>query len=202
MLKINGLPVKGGGFLPWKRLPDTGRGPEATFSMRLEELLTRDKKEITEAWFDTLVSSYPTETMVVLKSRQDPFANPVGATARRGLEAVYEELVGAMDTKTVITVLDPLIRIRAVQTLFTASQAVAFIFELKLIVRRQFMTELSDTQIREALPVFESKIDKLALMAFDIFMACREKLADIKANELKDRTLHAFERAGLVATDP
>jgi hypothetical protein len=172
------------------------------FAMRLEKLLIRDKKVITEAWFDALASSYPAETTEILKSRKDPFANPVGGTARRSLEAVYDELVGAMDAKTVITALDPLIRIRAVQALFSASQAVGFIFLLKPIIRRHSKTELDDSGLGEALSAFESKIDTLALMAFDIFMACREKLADLRANELKDRTLHAFERAGLVAADP
>lgn len=170
--------------------------------MQLKELLIRDKKAITEEWLDALLSTYPDETMEVLKSRKDPFANPVGATAKRSLEAVYDELVGAMDAKTLIGALDPLIRIRAVQTLFSASQAVGFIFLLKPIIRRHAKAEPADSGPGEALPAFESKIDSLALMAFDIFMACREKLADLRANELKDRTLHAFERAGLVASDP
>ncbi len=177
-------------------------GWEAKLAMRLEELLIRDRKVIAEEWFKALAGTYPAETARVLKHGADPFANPVGATARRSLEAVYDELVGAMDPPTLRSALDPLIRIRAAQSLFSASQAVGFIFHLKSIIHRQLKAELSDPGLREALPAFESKIDALALMAFDIFTACREKLADLRANELKERTLRAFERAGLVATDP
>jgi len=40
------------------------------------------------------------------------------------------------------------------------------------------------------------------LLAFDIYMECREKVYEIKANESKDRTLRAFARAGLISETP
>jgi hypothetical protein len=33
-------------------------------------------------------------------------------------------------------------------------------------------------------------------------MACREKIYELKANEARDRTFRAFERAGLISKDP
>jgi hypothetical protein len=38
----------------------------------------------------------------------------------------------------------------------------------------------------------------LGLLAFDIYMQCREKIYELKANEMKERTFKAFARAGLV----
>jgi hypothetical protein len=37
------------------------------------------------------------------------------------------------------------------------------------------------------------------MMAFDLYMQCREKIYQLSANEMKNRTLRAFERAGLVS---
>lgn len=166
--------------------------------MRLEDLLAHKKKDIMEDWFNRLIETYPAETAPFFKSRQDPFSNPVGSSARRGIEAVYNELLGGMDTQVIASFLDPLIRIRAVQTMFSASQAVGFIFLLKKTIRAILKKEIKAHQLQEALLDFEQKIDELALIGFNVFMQCREKIADLKATELKDRTLRAFERAGLV----
>jgi len=49
---------------------------------------------------------------------------------------------------------------------------------------------------------FWSKLDAVALIAFDIYMTCREKVYEIKASEQRDRTFRAFHRAGLVNETP
>ena len=36
------------------------------------------------------------------------------------------------------------------------------------------------------------------MLAFDIFMGCKERLYDIKANEEKNKVYKAFKRAGLI----
>ena len=43
------------------------------------------------------------------------------------------------------------------------------------------------------------KIDRLLLLAFDIYMECREKIYDLKANEEKNKVFKAFKRAGLIS---
>jgi hypothetical protein len=48
----------------------------------------------------------------------------------------------------------------------------------------------------------DRKIDIIGLAAFDIYMRCREKIYQIKANEEKYRTFFAFERAGLIKELP
>jgi myo-inositol catabolism protein IolC len=62
--------------------------------------------------------------------------------------------------------------------------------------------ELRDNQIAAELLKLESKIDQLCLMAFDIYMQCREKIYQISANETRNRTFRAFERAGLISGSP
>ena len=170
--------------------------------MRLESLLAQHKKEIADEWFNRLVETYPPETVPFFKSQKDPFDNPVGSTARSGLAAVVDELLGGMDVQVITSFLDPLIRIRAVQTMFSASQAVGFIFLLKKTIRDQLKKEIQTHHLYEELLAFEVKVDELALIGFNIFTGCREKIAELKSNEMKNTTFRAFERAGLVVEEP
>ncbi len=158
--------------------------------MGLTEQLAKEKDAIVKRWFERVVDTYPAETSRFLRSQKDPFANPVGQTTFQGLATLVDLLSGPMDPEKARNALDPIIRIRAIQD-FTASRAVRFVFELKAIVRAtagqgQDLTEL------------EARIDELALVAFDLYMACREKIYDLKANEMKSRTYKAFAKAGLI----
>ena len=98
--------------------------------------------------------------------------------------------------------LDALIRIRAVQTMFTPSQATAFILDLKKIIRDTFKGDLQDADMQSQLLQFEARIDRLLLIAFDIFVRCREKIYHMKATEEQSKIYRAFARAGLVRDNP
>ncbi len=154
--------------------------------------IKKRKNAITKRWFEMVVDTYPADTSRFLKSQKDPFANPVGGATIQGLDAMFDELFGNMDRETILTSLDPIIRIRAIQD-FSPSDATGFIFFLKEILRDY----IKDQPLSEWLSL-ESKIDEIALMAFDIYLKCRETLFRIKANEEKNRTFSAFERAGLI----
>jgi hypothetical protein len=49
---------------------------------------------------------------------------------------------------------------------------------------------------------FDLQIDALSLAAFDIFMACKEKIYDLKTNLEKNKVYRTFERAGLLTETP
>jgi len=166
----------------------------------LEKLIEDKKSAILKSWMDAAVNSYAPDTAAFLKGQKDPFSNPVGGTTLKGLQVLLDQLISGMDSETITSHLDPIIRIRAVQD-FTPSQATAFILTLKTVLKITFKKELQDTQFCHDLLAFESKIDQLSLLAFDIFMQCKEKIYQIKANETRNRTFRAFERAGLIAED-
>ena len=169
--------------------------------MRLENILKQKKTAILKKWFDLIVQTYPAETSKFLKTQKDPFANPVGGTFSRGLDTLFDVLLKGLDEATVKSFLDPIVRIRAVQG-FTPAQAIAFIFALKQVIRETLHNEIkAGLYLKEQLQ-FESKIDELGLMAFNIYMECREKIYQLRANELRNRTFSAFERAGLVSEIP
>ena len=164
----------------------------------LVRIVEQKKAGIVKKWFDLTAQTYAPDTAEFLKSKTDPFANPVGGSILNSLNALLDQLIHDMDPQSINSYLDPIIRIRAVQN-FTPSQATAFILFLKEILRTNLAKELRDIRFTGEFFKFESKIDQLCLMAFDIYMQCREKIYQISANETRNQTFRAFERAGLVS---
>jgi len=168
--------------------------------MSLEKLLMKKRTAIVRQWFDLVVETYPPDTQQFLKSQKDPFANPVGQTTFEGLQALFDEVLKGIDRKTVLPFLDPIIRIRAVQD-FSPSRAVAFILDLKNIVRKLIGEALrADYSFRDWLK-FEHSVDALALIGFDIYVNCREKIYALKADNERTKVYRAFARAGLLTVD-
>ena len=90
-----------------------------------------------------------------------------------------------MDCNKLHASIDNIVRIRAVQD-YSPSQATAFIFLLKKAIRNEVTTELREDQLFNEYMEFESRIDELALFTFDIHMMCREKIYELKVNEIKN----------------
>lgn len=165
--------------------------------MELKTRLTQKRDAILGKWFDAVAGSYANDFESFLKQKKDPFTNPVGHRLRQALDCLLSAVTSVQDAQTITDNLDPFIRIRAAQN-FPPSKATAFIFVLKDILRRELHKEISAGNCTGELLAMESKIDGLGLLAFDIYMQCREKLFEIKATEERNRTFKAFERAGLI----
>lgn len=164
--------------------------------MTLLQLLETEKKAINDRWFDLILSTYPADAAQFFRSRST-FTNPVGQSISQGVDDILDGLITGADLETYRPFLDGIIRVRAVQD-FTASNAVIFIFHLKTAIRERCLNRIQSAGLLPELLLLESRIDELAVMAFDIFMRCREKLYDLKANELKDRTLWLLKRTGFL----
>lgn len=167
----------------------------------LVSLITKQRSAIISRWFDSAIHAYAPDTAAFIKSQKDQFANPVGSHTLKGVEGLFDQLVGGMDAGAIATHLDPIMRIRAVQNL-TPARAAAFIFSLKSILIEMFGKNLQDAGTTRQFLEIEARIDQMGLAAFDIYIACREKIYELKANETRNRTFKAFERAGLISKDP
>ena len=163
----------------------------------LEKILAKHKAAITKKWFTLAAQTYAVDTAKFLQSKSDPFANPVGSAMMTGLAGIFDQLIHSMDHAILHSHLDSIIRIRAVQD-FTPAQATSFILALKKVLREYLAKELQDSRLAVEFIELESKIDLICLMGFDIYMQCREKVYKISANETRNRTFKAFERAGLI----
>jgi hypothetical protein len=165
--------------------------------MGLDLFLEQHKAAIVKTWFERVTNSYAPDTANFYKSQKDQFANPVGTTLEKSLITLFEELSGDMDHKVITPLLDPMIRIRAVQD-FNPSKAVAFIYDLKTIIHTKSRKKHNDTEFLQELLEFGQKIDTLALIAFDIYASCREKISQLKLSLEKNQVYGAFARAGLL----
>jgi hypothetical protein len=168
---------------------------------RLKGLIEKNKDEIIKNWFEATIQTYAPDTARFYKGQKDQFANPVGNITAKGIAFLLDQLINDLQPDAVKTYLDPMIRIRAVQD-FTPSRATVFILRLKKVLRDCLSDHLQDAAIVLELLAFESKIDQLCLMAFDIYMACKEKIYQISANDMRNQALKAFKRAGLIADEP
>jgi len=168
--------------------------------LKLDELLKKQRSSIIDKWFNRIISSYPDDTAEFLRKKSG-FANPVGQTTFQGIQDIFDGLLLDAEPTEIEPFLDSIIRVRAVQN-FSPSEAVDFIYQLKKIIREEISASFKDAEIRGELESLDSRIDSLALLSFDIFMKCREKLYDIKANELRDRTLWLLKKSNLLTETP
>lgn len=167
----------------------------------LKNILSEKKPDILRQWIDYILDTYPAETAKFLREKKNRFTNPVAHSVAEGAEGIFENLLQGIDQNKVSVFLDNIIRIRAIQE-FTPSQAIAFVFALKKIVRDELTKEIREHGLSDELTLIEDNIDSLGLLAFDIFMRCREKLYDIKANEMRNMTFRLLQQANLVSEQP
>jgi hypothetical protein len=165
--------------------------------MSLNELLSEKKQAILEKWFDSVIETYPHDTAKFLKRQKDQFANPIGSTIYKGMDCLLDLIANSGDADAITKSLDEIIRIRAIQD-FTPSHALAFVVDLKKIVREEIKGETRASQLIDELPEFERWVDGLLLLSFDIYMKCREKIYELKSNELRNMTFKLVERANRI----
>jgi hypothetical protein len=169
--------------------------------MKLEEILTQKAPVVVKTWIQMTLDTYPADAKRFLNEQKDPFANPVGHTLFQEMEKIYLELLNGLNPETVSSFLDYLIKIRAVQD-FSPSQAIAFIFLLKKAIREKLKKEIHENRLQDECSNFETRIDELALLAFDIYMTHKKKLYEIRANQAKNQVSKLLERAGLICEIP
>lgn len=165
--------------------------------MKLVQLLSQKKSAIFERWLDLIFSTYPPETTGFLKKEKDRFSNPVAYRIYEGAKGLVEAIVSGAAAEELSRHLDEIIRIRAMQD-FQPSQALAFVFFLKNVVRGELAREIqADAGLAAEMLEFESQIDGLALLGFDVYQKRREKLCEIKVDEIKRSVSGLLRKAGV-----
>ncbi|MHB8880609.1 MAG: RsbRD N-terminal domain-containing protein [Thermodesulfovibrionales bacterium] len=168
--------------------------------MSLHDLLSAQKSLILGRWLDEVLSTYPSDTTQFIKKTENRFANPVGHALTDTLGKVFDALLSDASPEELTGLLDTVIRVRAVQD-FTPSQAVAFVFTLKKVIRDELSKDPNTPLPHEELSGFEKRVDACALVAFDIFVKCKEKLYDIRANEMNKMTYRLLKRANMLCAE-
>ncbi|MFH1293539.1 MAG: RsbRD N-terminal domain-containing protein, partial [Pseudomonadota bacterium] len=97
--------------------------------------------------------------------------------------------------------LENIIRIRSIQD-FKPSQAIGFVLQLKKLVREMLESKAPINGLSGELQAFENRIDDIALLAFDIYSQCRQKIYEIRVNEVKNQLGRLLKRANLTFEIP
>jgi len=155
--------------------------------MELAELLSGKKQEIVREWIRKTMEAYPAESLAVLNRTKDRFANPLSHAVSENITLLFDELLAGIIPEKVAPILDKIVRIRAVQDL-TPARGLCFILDLKGVVREAIEGEVEETQVIRELAEIDRRIDQMMLFAFDIYVSCREKLYQIRANENRNQT--------------
>ncbi len=140
------------------------------------------REKIVNRWVEYVLSTYISSGFFI--KERDKFANPVGGNLREGLQKLFLLLSKGADPKEFTAPLEQIISIRSVQE-FTPAQAVAPLNAVKHIVREVFEADKERKQLVGGLYDFEFNVDLAVLAAFDIYMKYRERLYQVRINEIR-----------------
>ena len=174
--------------------------------MQLRELLSQRKAAILNRWFNLITGTSLADISRPSKGK-DEFSDPEGNTVSREIGALFEELLqDTMNSEKACASLSGILHIKAVQD-YSPGTAVGFVFLLKEAITEELGDELEKQKLIRPWLEFESRVDRLASLAFEIYMQCREKIYQLRVNEVKAdrdmafRILERVETAGRKRTE-
>lgn len=155
--------------------------------MDAREILGKYRKEIVSQWAEAVFSTYPLETSGFLRTKSDPFTNPVAHMTKQAANILFDAITGEeVDPLETKKALDRFIRLRAVQK-FNPSQNLAVLYMMKPVMRQLVLAEILDNGQLDEFLQMESRLDTLALFAFDMYMQARETLAESRIKEIRNQ---------------
>jgi len=157
----------------------------------LMDLLKTQKAAIAAAWVEKILCSYPEEGANFFRNQKNQFSNPIGHTISKNVPDIFEEMIGQNDRLRLRDLLKDVIKIRAVQE-FPPSLAIRFVFSLKEAIREVLEPGIFENLSSGELQQVDALIDETALIAFDLYMECREKIFKLRLNEAKLRSGEAL----------
>ena len=165
----------------------------------MRDLLVKHRRTILKRWFDLILETYPSDTATLMKKDRDPFTNPVGSTMLREIEVILRGLCQECTAQACSASLDSILKIRSVQD-FSPSEAVGFVLLLKKAIEGALKGEIEKPGAREEWLNFQVNIDALSLQAFDLYVACREKVYEIRMNQARAEKEMAFKMVERMTT--
>jgi len=161
--------------------------------MQLIELLKKQRQTIESDWFQSILETYPPDSVKFFGKKKDQFQNPVGHNISRSVTIILDELFNGLNSENLTPAIDGIVRIRSIQD-FSPSKAVEFVFKLKGIIRDSLSEHLDKEDIARDLTDFETRIDRLALMVFDNYVGCREQIYEIRVRQARAGGMKLIER--------
>lgn len=164
--------------------------------MSLRELLIDRRSALTERWLDAVLREYGEVTATRWRKEKDRFANPVGSALADGLPELLDTVAqGGRPSERALSALEGIVRIRSVQDL-APSRAVGFLYLLRGAVRGELSAELAAGGHAGELAELDARIEQLALLAFDTYVALREERWHLLQEELRRSVASIVRRWG------
>lgn len=157
------------------------------------EYLSQHRDKIVNKWLDAAIATYPADTAHFLRRQKDRFANPVGATLSRELKNIFQELLRESSTEQLSQSVDAVVRVRAVQD-FSPSQALQVFTVLKDVLRKKLDRPVRENGWQAEYRELEDRVDQLNLLAFDIYVKCKEQLWELKARQAQGRVSYLLRK--------
>jgi hypothetical protein len=161
--------------------------------MSLASLIRERRERIAEGWIEEILAVYSPDASAIFSRQTDPFANPLGHSVREGANGLLEALLNGTDPMEVRLHLRKLVKIRAVQDL-TPSEALSFVFSLKDVLRKEIPQASTDPQYHAAMLEMDSKIDEVALAAFELFVEARDEVSRLRISEVKRQVAWVLDK--------
>lgn len=165
--------------------------------MNITELCNKQRDMLLPRWVELFFAGYPLDGSGFLRTQHDPFANPVGRITREALTVLYDAVAGNdTEPEAVRAAVDELMRLRAVQDM-PPSKAVGPLLLVKTLLRQAVMPEWlkaeegrggdadAVTGRLDAYLAVESRVDSLGLLALDFYAGAREKVFNLRVEEIK-----------------
>jgi hypothetical protein len=168
--------------------------------MTFIEAIAARSEELAQKWAEMILGTYPKQTQSVWRSNLDQFSNPVGHAILTSTSELIPLLLTWNDAPAVAKSLEMLVKIRAVQD-FSPAQALSFVFLLKKLLRQEFQAELAARGALAELLAFETRVDNLATIAFDVYVAARDQVARMRVEEVKRAHTNIVRRANMLKSD-
>ncbi len=159
--------------------------------MELSALLEENREAILEGWFERIIGTYPDVTSGFLAKQKDRFQNPVGYAITQSIGPIYDQVASEMDADRLLEALDGIVRIRSVQE-FTPTETIGFVFDLKAVIRAEIGDRIRSLEKWNELAELESRVDRVALLAFEKYTECRENLHQVRNREIESRAARAL----------
>jgi hypothetical protein len=164
--------------------------------MSLRQLLIERRSALCERWLDAVLREYGEVTAARWRQERDRFANPIGHALSSGLPEILDAVVaGRQPGERAMAALEGIVRIRSVQDL-APSRAVGFVYLLRRAIREELAAELAGGAHAADLAELDARVEQLALVAFDTYVALREETYRLRQEELRRSVASILRRWG------
>lgn len=152
--------------------------------MTIAEVLEQKRSLVQSKWIDSVINSYPSESAKFIVGNKNKFTNPLGYTVENSINTICSNYLNSEKQNECEEAIEAIVRLRAVQD-FTPAKAIGIMFDFKSIVLTE-IRDMIDTKDRfDEYLLIETQIDKLIDYALNFYIECRERVNEIKANEVR-----------------